>query len=465
MAKVELIMPKMGESITEATIITWLKQVGDPIEMDEAVLEIATDKVDSEVPSTTKGILAQILYQKGDVVPVGKPLAWIETEVNQKNGVENQPKNTNTTPTQAKEPEKITLETIEKISHFATQTPQNNNTQQTNNHTATTNSGFYSPLVLSIAQNEGVAMTELQAIGGTGAEGRITKNDILTYVKNRKNGQPEPIAPSTNPSIEQKTNPEPEKTPIKAHIEPTKTAATSLSGGIEIVEMDRMRKMIAKNMVESKRISAHVTSFVEVDVTNLVAWREKIKKQFQQREGENFTFTPIFIEAIAKAIKNFPMINISIDGDKILIKKDINIGMAAAMPNGNLIVPIIKNADQLNLLGLAKKVNDLAKRAREGKLKLEEIEGGTYTVSNVGTFGNVMGTPIIPQPQVAIMAVGAIRKKPVVLETEEGDVIAIRHMMMLSHSYDHRVVDGALGGMFARKVGDYLEQFDVKRSI
>lgn len=423
MALVELIMPKMGESIMEATILSWLKKPGDKIEQDESVLEVATDKVDTEVPSTHGGILKEILAQKGAVVQVGKPIAIISTE----------------TAVEIPE-EKITPAPVAKTEVKVASVVATNGS-----HTVVTNfksaNRFYSPLVKNIAKEEKIALAELEAIPGTGSEGRLTKKDLMDYLQNRKLGQSISITQSA---------------PL---------VPASVSAGDEIIQMDRMRKMIAERMVDSKRISPHVTSFVEADMTNIVFWRNKMKHEFQKREGDSLTFTPVFIEAIIQAIKDFPMINIQVDGDKIIKKKDINIGMAVALPSGNLIVPVIKNADQFNITGLAKAVNDLAKRARENKLKPDELSGGTYTVTNVGSFGNVMGTPIIMQPQVGIMAVGAIQKKPAVIETPYGDAIAIRHKVFLSHSYDHRVVDGSLGGSFVRRVADYLEKFDISRSI
>ncbi len=439
MAKAELVMPKMGESIMEATILKWLKKPGDAIALDEAVLEIATDKVDSEVPSPVAGTLLEILFQENDVVPVGKALAIIETEASVAVAASTAPSPTSASSTPVAVAEKQIAAAVEHVT------------------SSTSGSRFYSPLVLNIASQEGISMSELEQISGTGSEGRVTKKDILTYVNLKKDGKsPEPISPVAPPVA-------PISKPVAAPA--ASVPAISVNGQVEIIEMDRMRKLIAENMVKSKQTSAHVTSFVEADVTNLVNWRNKVKKEFEKREGESLTFTPLFIEAIVRAIKDYPMINASVDGNSILVKKDINVGMAAALPNGNLIVPVIKNADQYNLVGLAKKVNDLANRARLGKLSPDEIQGGTYTLSNVGTFGNVMGTPIIPQPQIAILAVGAIRKKPAVIETPQGDFIGIRQMMFLSHSYDHRIVDGALGGMFVRKVADYLEQFDPNRTF
>ncbi len=436
MAQFELIMPKMGESITEATILKWLKKEGDHVKLDEAVLEIATDKVDSEVPSPVAGVIQKLLYKEGDVIAVGKAVAVLETSVS--TAAASTPKTPVITKTESiPTPPKAEVKT-------AVVTPSNNNADR-----------FYSPLVLNIARQEGISMAELETLTGTGADGRVTKKDILAHVQNRGAQQPQ-----QEPAVQQVQVVEQPK------VETTNVvAAKSYSGNVEIIEMDRMRRLIADNMVKSKHTSAHVTSFVEADVTNIVLWRNKIKKKFNDLYKENITFTPIFIEAVSRALRDFPLVNSSIDGTNIILKKDINIGMAAALPSGNLIVPVIKNADMLNLVGLAKKVNELATRARENKLKPDEIEGGTYTVSNVGTFGNVMGTPVILQPQVAILATGVIKKKPVVIETPQGDTIGIRHMMFLSHSYDHRIVDGALGGSFVRRVADYLENFDVNRDI
>ncbi len=442
MAKAELVMPKMGESIMEATILKWLKKPGDTIALDEAVLEIATDKVDSEVPSPVAGTLVEILFNENDVVPVGKALAIIETEAGAA---------VVSAPPAAPAPAVTPVAVAEKQIAAAVELTA----------PAASGSRFYSPLVLNIAAQEGISMAELETIPGTGSEGRVTKKDIISYVALKKEGKVSAAAAATTPaSAPTPVAPSPAPAPVAAA-----APAVSVNGQVEIIEMDRMRKLIAENMVKSKQTSAHVTSFVEADVTNIVNWRNKVKKEFEKREGESLTFTPIFMEAIIRAIKDFPMINASVDGNTIVVKKDINIGMAAALPNGNLIVPVIKNADQYNLVGLAKKVNDLAQRARTGKLSPDEIQGGTYTLSNVGTFGNVMGTPIIPQPQIAILAVGAIRKKPAVIETPQGDFIGIRQMMFLSHSYDHRVVDGALGGMFVKRVADYLEQFDINRAF
>lgn len=437
MAQVELIMPKMGESVSEATIIKWLKNEGDKIALDEAVLEIATDKVDSEIPSPYEGFLSKKLFNDGDVVLVGKAVALITTEA-----PASKP-STVTTVAPAAETVSSTQPT-ETAAQIVTPQPAIKNSET---------SRFYSPLVKSIAKQEGISVSELEAITGSGSQGRVTKTDILNYIPNKGKVMATEVVSSNGAAVAQPA------------ITQAKRPAVSLMGGDEIIEMDRMRKIIAENMVMSKQVAPHVTSYVEADVTNMVMWREKLKKTFEKREGEKLTYTPLIIECIVKAIKDFPMINISVDGTKIIIRKNINIGMAAALPSGNLIVPVIKNADRLNLLGITKAVNDLANRARTNKLTPDDIQGGTYTLTNVGTFGNVMGTPIIPQPQVAIMAAGAIRKKPAVIETPSGDAIAIRHMMFLSHAYDHRVVDGALGGQFVRRVADYLEQWDANREI
>jgi 2-oxoglutarate dehydrogenase E2 component (dihydrolipoamide succinyltransferase) len=450
MAQFELVMPKMGESVAEATIIKWLKNEGDAIEMEEAVLEIATDKVDSEVPSPAEGILVKKLYQENDVVQVGQVVALIETAAA-------------AAPAASAPAAEVVAQTVEKAVAAASAPAA----------VVSTEGRFYSPLVKNIAREEGLSQEELDRIPGTGADGRVTKQDILSYLSNRSKApaaEPATVAATPVAPVPAATSPTPAATAVPAPnagggFLQIKAPVVTANPGDEIIEMDRMRKMIAENMVMSKHVSPHVTSYVEADVTNIVRWRDKVKNGFEKREGEKITFTPIFIQAIVKAIKDFPMINISVDGTNIIKRKDINIGMAAALPSGNLIVPVIKNADRLNLMGLTKAVNDLANRARTNKLKPEEIQGGTYTITNVGTFGNVLGTPIIPQPQVAIMAVGAIRKKPAVIETPEGDVIAIRHMMFLSHSYDHRVVDGALGGMFVRRVADYLEAWDAQTEI
>ena len=438
MAKFELKLPKMGESVAEATITNWLKKVGDHVAADEAVLEIATDKVDSEVPSEVSGTLVEILFNVDDVVQVGQTIAYIETE----GGV------VVDAPEEASAHAIPHIEALEKTVAAAKETvstPEDFSASEK----------FFSPLVKNIAKEEGVSLDELENINGTGKDGRVTKNDILEYVEKRKSGQLSAISPQ--PSATAATQ------PTTNNQQPTTKVAPSVNGGDEIMEMDRMRKLISGYMVQSVQTSAHVQSFIEVDVTNIVKWRDKVKTAFEKREGEKLTYTPIFMEAVAKALKDYPGLNISVEGDYIIKKKNINLGMAAALPNGNLIVPVIKNADQLNLVGMAKAVNDLGNRAKAGKLKPDDTQGGTYTVTNVGTFGSVFGTPIINQPQVGILALGAIRKVPAVIETPDGDFIGIRQKMFLSHSYDHRVVDGALGGSFVKRVAEYLEAFDVNR--
>lgn len=452
MARYELVLPKMGESVAEATIIKWMKQPGDSIDIDESVLEIATDKVDSDVPSPVAGKLIEVLFKVDDVVQVGAPIAIIETG--------GSPGNSET----IRENEEPIKEGSVEQKHEAPAVDLPGTEQKSNPDTTNNSSRFYSPLVKSMAAEEGINISELDSIKGSGSEGRVTKQDVLDYINDKGFNTPARVA-STERSAEPLpiTRQEPKAQATIA--EPKVQPAISLSAGDEIIEMDRMRKLIAEHMVMSKHTSPHVTSFVEADVTNLVQWRDRVKSDFEKREGEKITFTPIFIEAVAKAIKDLPMINVSVNGTQIIKKRDINIGMAAALPSGNLIVPVIKNADQLNLIGLTKTVNDLANRARKSQLKPDDTAGGTFTLTNVGTFGNVMGTPIINQPQAAILAVGAIKKKPAVIETEYGDVIAIRHMMFLSLSYDHRVVDGALGGSFVRKVADYLEAWDPNREI
>ena len=436
MAEIEIRLPKMGESVTEATITNWLKQPGDQVAMDEPLVEVATDKVDNELPSEAAGTLIKCLFEKDQVAQVGDVIAIISTDSNAVAAA-------TSAPVIAETPVAAALET-KRIEETIAPTENQENF----------NSGdrFYSPLVKSIAQKEGLSSSELNSISGTGLEGRVTKKDLISYLENRGSAPKVQVAVAASaPSIPAPSAPKP--------------PMVFTSGTDEIIEMDRMRKLISDHMVMSKHTSPHVTSFVEADVTNIVNWRNKVKKKFFEREGENITFTPIFIQAIAQAIKDFPMINVSVSGTTIIKKKDINIGMATALPSGNLIVPVIKNADQLNLIGLTKAVNQLANNARNNKLKPEDVQGGTYTMTNVGSFGNVMGTPIINQPQVAIMAVGAIRKMPAVIETPEGDFIGIRHKMFLSHSYDHRVVDGALGGQFVRRVADYLEQFDIEQNF
>jgi 2-oxoglutarate dehydrogenase E2 component (dihydrolipoamide succinyltransferase) len=447
MAIVDLLMPKMGESIMEATILKWNKQPGDFVQQDESLLDIATDKVDSEVPSIAQGILREILFPENAVVPVGAVIAKIETEVHA--SAEDQPTPPGPAPLEYAEPaeKKESVQTSERA--ILPGRPAANAIENR----------FYSPLVLNIASNEGIPLSELEKIPGSGNEGRVTKKDILSYVDGRKGGNgyhataaPEPVFAYTaegktngNPVYEVKSQPE--------------LSSANLGGNVEIQEMDRMRKLIAEHMVRSKATSPHVTSFTEADVSNLVAWREKEKTEFEKREGTKLTLTPLFIEAVIKCIKKFPLINSSLQGDKIILKKDINIGMATALPSGSLIVPVIKNADNYNRVGLARQVNTLAHNARNNKLKPEDIQEGTFTLTNVGVFGSLMGTPIINQPQVAILAVGAIKKRPVVIETEQGDSIGIRHMMYLSMSYDHRIIDGSIGASFLTAVGKELEAF------
>jgi 2-oxoglutarate dehydrogenase E2 component (dihydrolipoamide succinyltransferase) len=432
MAKFELKLPKMGESVAEATITNWLKKVGEKIEVDEAVLEIATDKVDSEIPSEVSGVLSEILFNVDDIVKVGQTIAIIETE-------------SPPTPEGGAQSE-VNLNIYESVKSIESSIAKSTDIVSTPPSGAGGLSDkFFSPLVKNIAKQEGISISELESISGSGKEGRVTKEDILKFVESRKSNGVVPVSKSTTNSQQPTT--------------------ISLNGGDEIVEMDRMRKLISGYMMASINTSAHVQSFIEVDVTNIWKWREKNKNEFEIREGEKLTFTPIFMEAVAKALKDFPGMNISVDGDYIIKKKNINLGMAASLPNGNLIVPVIKNADQLNLVGMAKAVNDLGNRAKAGKLKPDDTQGGTYTVTNVGTFGSVFGTPIINQPQVGILALGAIRKVPAVIETPEGDFIGIRNKMFLSHSYDHRVVDGALGGSFVKRVAEYLEAFDVNRDF
>jgi 2-oxoglutarate dehydrogenase E2 component (dihydrolipoamide succinyltransferase) len=431
MAQFDLIMPKMGESVAEATIIKWLKQPGDAIELDEPVLEIATDKVDSEIPSPVEGVLSEILFNEGDVIQVNAIIARITTDAAVTGG---------TSAVQESSQKEVVSEiasvTFEASAPISSESPSGR---------------FYSPLVRNIAKEENVSLAELESIAGSGADGRVTKKDILAYLPNRGS-----VAAAPKPQVQTSSQPTTSK-PL--------APAVSVGSGDEIIEMDRMRKLIADHMVMSKAVSPHVTSYVEVDMTNMVMWRDRVKKDFEKREGQKITFTPMIIEMVAKAIRDFPMINISVDGTNIIKRKNINIGMATALPSGNLIVPVIKNADSMNLLGITKAVNDLASRARINKLSPDEISGGTFTVTNVGSFGNVMGTPIINQPQVAILAVGVIKKKPAVIETPQGDLIGIRHMMYCSLSYDHRVVDGSLGGSFLRRIGDYLEAFDPNTSI
>lgn len=451
MAQFELILPKMGESVAEATITTWLKNEGDFIEAEESIVEVATDKVDSEVPSPVSGTLVKIISNVNDVAQVGAAIAIIETE-----GSGETEAATESAPAPAPAPavEEVVAEIETQVAAAAqTAAPAASNTPIAKN----SNGRFYSPLVRSMAKEEGIGQAELDQIKGSGKDGRVTKKDVLAYLEGGRTASATTSAPTATPAV----------TPAAAPKAPAATATPSItpSAGDEIIEMDRMRKLIADHMVNSVQTSPHVTSFVEADMTKVVLWRNKVKKSFQEKHGEKITFTPIIMEAIVKAIQDFPMINVSVDGSNIIKHGNINVGMAAALPSGNLIVPVVKNADQLSLLGLTKAVNDLANRARNNALKPDEISGGTYTLTNVGTFGNLLGTPIINQPQVAIMAAGAIVKKPAVVETPEGDLIAVRHKMFLSHSYDHRVVDGALGGMFVKRVAEYLEAWDMNREI
>jgi 2-oxoglutarate dehydrogenase E2 component (dihydrolipoamide succinyltransferase) len=426
MSLIEIIMPKMGESIMEATVLKWLKNVGDYVEADEYLLEVATDKIDTEVPSSNSGVLTQILVGEGEVAEIGKPICLIEASSEVQNDL----------PKVGQVSEKIEQEIVE----IQNLTGINLNPIPVVTTSNSEGSRFYSPLVLSICKEEKISNIELESIVGTGADGRVTKHDIFSFLENRNTKASTPKV-ATSPS------------------------KVFISGEDEIIQMDRMRKMIAQRMVDSVQIAPHVTSFVETDMTNVAIWRNTIKDSFKKQFGENITYTPILVEAIVKAIKDFPQINASVDGDKIIVKGKINIGMAVALPSGNLIVPVIHNADQYDLVGLTKKINDLSKRARENKLKPEDLEGGTYSFSNIGTFGNIMGTPIILQPQVAIMAFGAIQKKPAVIETPQGDLLGIRQKMFISHSYDHRVVDGSLGGQFVKRVSDYLEGFDLERKL
>ena len=453
MATVDLIMPKLGESIMEATILKWYKQPGDTVKTDETVLEIATDKVDSEVPSIASGVIEEILYNVNDVVPVGTVIARIKTATEE--GISSKPSSAPQRPQEKTTRLEETKYTEAEEADVVVETTQN---RSSSGYQPSTNGNrFYSPLVLNIAASEGISMTELEHIPGTGNEGRVTKKDILQYVSDRKKGKVQ--------SRESGVRSRQEEMVIPFSKMEQSTALTTYTGNVEIIEMDRMRKLIAEHMVRSKHTSPHVTSFTEADVTNLVMWRNRAKKEFEKREGTKITFTPLFIEAIVKCIKKFPLINSSVDGDRIIVKKDINMGMATALPNGSLIVPVIKNADQLNLVGLTKQVNMLADNARNNKLRPDDTQGGTFTVTNVGTFGSLMGTPIINQPQVAILAVGSIKKRPVVVETPNGDSIAIRHMMYLSMSYDHRIIDGSLGATFLTAVANELENFDAEREF
>ncbi len=452
MSKFELKLPQMGESVAEATLTTWLKEVGDTIELDEAVFEIATDKVDSEVPSEVEGVLLEKRFNVDDVIKVGEVVAVIQMEGDAPEASSNGADSTDE------------IEDIEEpVAILEGQIAQVTESVSSTGHDFSSSERFYSPLVKNIAKEEGVSMEELESIIGTGKEGRVTKNDIKAFLKNRSTkGNP---SVTTTPSKDETVQVPVKTETTKAVPETSKASPVPVTDGDEAIPLTRMGKLIAQHMVDSVSTSAHVQSFIEVDVTNVVNWRNKVKKEFEQREGEKLTFTPIFMEAVAVAIKKYPLINVSLDGDNVIKKKNINLGMAAALPDGNLIVPVIKNADQLNLVGMAKTVNDLANRARNNQLKPDEIKDGTYTVTNVGSFGSVFGTPIINQPQVGILALGAIRKMPSVIETDQGEYIGIRSKMFLSHSYDHRVVNGALGGMFVKTVADYLESWDVNREI
>lgn len=459
MALVEMVMPKMGESIMEGTILNWLKNEGESVAQDESVLEVATDKVDTDVPAPYAGLLHKILVQKGAIVNVGSPIAIINTTPNEAidtaTVVENKTSSTSASAiSDTSKQEPITLKNIV-ISEDADSDAEN---------TTPGNAKFYSPLVLNIARQENIGIAKLEQIQGTGRDGRVTKNDILHFVEQNKKAkvQPQPAqdVKIKEIAIESFKTPENQQSIIES-VKP----ATSYSGKHDIIQMDRMRKIIASRMLESQSTSATVTSFVEADVTNIVYWRNRVKQEFMQREGLALTFTPIFIEAVVKALKDYPMMNSSVEGDNIIVKKEINIGIAVALANNNLIVPVIRNADDMNIIGLTKRVNDIAKRARVNKISPEELTGGTYTISNVGSFGNLMGTPILVQPQVGILALGTVVKKPAVIETDQGDTLGIRHMMFLSHSYDHRIIDGALGGMFVRRVADYLERFEVNRKV
>ncbi|MFM7667085.1 MAG: dihydrolipoamide acetyltransferase family protein [Bacteroidota bacterium] len=454
MAEIEIRLPKMGESVTEATITNWLKNIGEQVNLDEPLVEVATDKVDNELPSEASGILVKQLFEKDQVAQVGDVIAIISTDGNSTSAVSDSSNKSD----EISSTNEVIIPSLPEVITNGKEVLAVSNSDK-----------FYSPLVKSMASKEGISIAELDAIQGSGKDGRVTKNDVVAYLENRSNKSGSSPVQQSSTTATTNTNNLPTEisnAPVSSgFLANIKEPLVVPNPGDEIIEMDRMRKLIAEHMVMSTHVSPHVTSYVEADVTNIVNWRNKVKDVFKNREGQNLTFTPIFIEAIVKAIKDFPMINVSVSGSSIIKRKDINIGMATALPSGNLIVPVIKNADQLNLVGITKQVNTLANNARDNKLKPEDIQGGTYTVTNVGTFGNVMGTPIINQPQVAILALGAIRKVPAVIETPEGDFIGIRHKMFLSHSYDHRVVDGALGGQFVRRVADYLEQFDTNKEI
>jgi len=470
MAIYKLLLPKMGESVSEATLTNWLKQVGDQINEDDAVAEIATDKVDSEVPSPVSGRLKERLFEENQVVQVGDVIALIEVDGEDEEDAPEPHQVEERVSTEIPQPTEDELaeahsESEEPIPGIA-QVEQSKNHDTSHNDPIQHGIRFYSPLVRNIAQHEGISQSELDTIPGTGAEGRVTKEDVLKFIQQRSNTGQSHDASMEHAKPLQETPAVVEATASQTINTPTAPAqVVKASNGDEIIEMDRMRRLISDHMVNSVKTSPHVFSVVEADVTGLVNWRNKVKDEYKKREGENITFTPLIIEAIAKAIKDFPMINVSVDGYNIIRKKNINIGMAAALPTGNLIVPVIKNVDQLSLSGISRSVNDLANRARGNKLKPDDTQGGTFTFTNIGAFGNILGMPIINQPQAAILAVGTIKKKPAVLETEQGDVIAIRHMMYLSMSYDHRVIDGALGGQFIRRVADYLENWDINRVV
>lgn len=460
MGVAEIKMPRMGESVIEGTILKWLKEVGEVIEEDESLLEVGTDKVDTEIPSPYTGKIVDFLAKEGEVIPVGQVIAKIETEqvANEKPEITPKPEE------QVKEAsQEISVEQISDLSKakaLKKAEPTEKSAAQNSVESffeGENNNGFFSPLVLNIAKNEGIPLAELASIPGTGENSRLTKNDLLEYIKVRSDAT-HPIQSSRV----QQTN---QSTSLHQEITPVSSPAQSFSGAHDIMEMDRTRQIIAERMLESKRTSPHVTSFVEADVTNIVYWRNRWKHHFKEKENAALTFTPIFAEAVVKALRDYPMMNVSVDGKNIIVKKDINLGVAVALQDGNLVVPVIHEAQNLNLVGLTKKVNDVAKRARSGRLTADDLQGGTYTISNMGSFGNVMGTPILVQPQVGILALGAVVKKPAVVETPNGDTIGIRHMMFLSHTYDHRVVDGALGGMFVRRVADYLEKFDLDREV
>lgn len=458
MSLVNIVMPKLGESIMEATVLKWHKKVGDMVAIDENLLDIATDKVDSEVPSTAEGILEEVLFKENEVVPIGAIIARVKTKV----AGENIEKNPTSQPVQKAQAQNNTANAVffEKEAEPAVPFIPSNNGFKSKQESVR----FYSPLVMNIASREGIGLDELEQINGTGNDGRVSKKDILDYIEKKRSGTIRNKIEKTSSEINNGVHHHPKEEKNQIFTAPP-SHYHQYSNNVEVVEMDRMRKLIADHMRKSLDTSAHVTSFAEADVTNLVKWREKVKKEFEKRENEKFTLTPIFIEAIAKCIRKYPMLNASVDGERIILKKDVNIGMATALPNGNLIVPVIKYADQLSMIGLAKHVNRLANLARNGQLQPPDIQDGTFTFTNIGTFGSLMGTPIINQPQVAILATGAIKKKPVVMESEKGDSIAIRHMMFVSLSYDHRIIDGGLGSLFLSAFVNELESFDLNRSI